>query len=57
MATKTKTVSKRFPADTTLEELTFLNDKKLDAELYAYLQMNSYPAGGETVVFKRDLKT
>lgn len=57
MATKTKTVSKRFPANTTLEELTFLNNKKIDAELYAYLQLRSYPVEGETVVFKRDLGT
>jgi len=26
---------KRFPADTTLSSLTFLNDKKIDGELYA----------------------
>lgn len=30
--------SKRFPADTTLDSLTFLNDKKINGELYAYLQ-------------------
>ena len=29
---------KRIPADTTLESLTFLNDKKINGELYAYLQ-------------------
>jgi hypothetical protein len=29
---------KRFPADTTLDNLTFLNDKKINGELYAYLQ-------------------
>jgi hypothetical protein len=28
---------KRFPADTALDHLTFLNDKKIDSELYAYL--------------------
>jgi hypothetical protein len=28
---------KRIPADTTLETLTFLNDKKINGELYAYL--------------------
>ena len=34
---------KRFPADTTLNELTFLNDKKINGELYALLQgMSSY---------------
>lgn len=29
---------KRFPADTTLDALTFLNDKKINGELYALLQ-------------------
>ena len=33
-----KYYEKRFPADTTLEKLTFLNNRKIDAELYAYLQ-------------------
>ena len=28
---------KRFPANTTMEVLTFLNDKKINGELYAYL--------------------
>ena len=28
-------VEKRFPADTTMEALTFLNDKSIDGELYA----------------------
>lgn len=32
---------KRFPADTTLDSLTFLNDKKINGELYAYLQQIS----------------
>lgn len=27
---------KRFPANTTMEALTFLNDKKINGELYAY---------------------
>ena len=27
-----------FPADTTMTKLTFLNDSKVDSELYAYLQ-------------------
>lgn len=30
-------VKKRFPADTRMEVLTFLNDKKVDGELYALL--------------------
>ena len=29
---------KRFPANTTLDTTTFLNDKKINGELYAYLQ-------------------
>ena len=32
-----KDESKRFPADTTMKSLTFLNDKKVNGELYAYL--------------------
>lgn len=36
-------IHKRFPADTTNEEITFLNDGKIDAQLYAYLQSLSYP--------------
>ena len=34
---------KRIPADTSLEILTFLNDKNIDGELYAYMQSLSYP--------------
>jgi hypothetical protein len=30
-------IKKRFPADTTLEVNTFLNDKKINGELYALL--------------------
>lgn len=30
-------IQKHFPADTTLEIKTFLNDSKVDAELYGYL--------------------
>jgi hypothetical protein len=29
--------SKRIPADTSLDVLTFLNDKKINSELYAIL--------------------
>ena len=29
--------SKRFPADTAMNTVTFLNDKKINGELYAYL--------------------
>lgn len=40
---------KRFPANTTLDELTFLNDKKVNGELYALLQEIS-----EYEVFDKD---
>ena len=52
-------IQKRFPADTTLKEETFLNDKKIDAELYAYLLSLSYPeeVTGRTVTRKTDLPT
>lgn len=51
---------KRFPANTSLEDLTFLNDKNIDGELYAFLQGLSYGVEGEnkkyqTVVYKKDL--
>ena len=39
----TNNIDKRFPANTTLDELTFLNNKKVDGELYALLQSYSYP--------------
>lgn len=50
-------IQKRFPADTTLDTLTFLNDPKVDAELYAYLQSMSFPdaATGTTRVEKKRL--
>lgn len=38
-----KEIKKRFPADVQLEENTFLNDKKIDGELYAIFQELSYP--------------
>lgn len=51
-------IQKRFPANTTLNESTFLNNKKIDAELYALLQSLSYPNDeGLTVVYKKDLPT
>jgi hypothetical protein len=34
---------KRFPADTNSEINTFLNNKRIDGELYAFLQLYSYP--------------
>lgn len=33
-----KIISKRFPANTSMEEITFLNNKKVNGELYAYFQ-------------------
>lgn len=51
-------INKRFPANVTLEETTFLNDKHIDAELYALLISYSYPtAEGLTVTKKADLPT
>lgn len=50
-------IKKRFPADTAKKELTFLRDKKVDAELYAYFQSISIAVDGETIVNKIDLGT
>lgn len=57
-------VEKRFPADTALQKpsveefKTFLNDKKLDGELYAFLQSYSQHDGDiETYVLKQHLPT
>lgn len=47
---------KRFPATVSLELTTFLNDKKIDAELYALLQQYSRPDKWKrTIVWKEDL--
>ena len=46
---------KRFPADTALEELTFLNNKRIDAEIYTYFQCCSYPKRNKTIAYKKDL--
>lgn len=48
---------KHFPADTSLEYDTFLNDKKMDGELYNYLLSCSYGEDGQTVVYKSNLLT
>lgn len=52
---------KRFPADTSLDVLTFLNDKRVNSELYAYLQELSTVIGREcyrmTLVKKDALPT
>ncbi len=46
-------ISKRFPANVTLDTQTFLNDKKIDGELYALFQELSYvDKEGQTVVSK-----
>jgi len=54
-------VEKRFPATVAISDnmgTTFLHDKKIDAELYAYLQSHSYPdADNRTIVKKSDLDT
>ena len=48
--------NKRFPANTTLTEQTFLNDKKINGELYALLQTYSFPnENKETVIIKKNL--
>lgn len=38
-----KEIKKRFPADTSLEKDTFLNNKKINGELYGLLKVYSYP--------------
>lgn len=48
---------KHFPADTSLEYDTFLNDKKMDGELYNYLLSCSYGENGQTIVYKTNLLT
>jgi len=36
-------IEKHFPADTSMEVSTFLNNKNIDGRLYAYLQSKSIP--------------
>lgn len=48
-------IEKRFPATVSLELTSFLNDKKVDGELYALLQEYSIGENHETVVYKSDL--
>ena len=57
-------IKKRFPADTTLEVNTFLNDKKINGELYALLQslsnyavLNKEATKFYTYVLKKSLPT
>lgn len=52
------TINKRFPANISLDITTFLNNKKIDGELYAYLQSLSYPnEKKETIVLKKNMPT
>ena len=48
-------IEKRFPATVTIEEgkTTFLHDKKINVELYAYLQSKSYPDKKQRTVVKK----
>lgn len=48
---------KRFPANTTLQQQTFLNDKKINGELYGLLQGLSEHDGTGTYVLKKKLPT
>ena len=49
-------IEKRFPADCTLSSPTFLNDKRVNGELYAFLQSYSYAnERGQTLVYKKSL--
>lgn len=50
-------IQKSFPADTALEELTFLNNKRIDAEIYTYFQRCSYPKRNKIIAYKKDLGT
>ena len=57
-------IEKRFPADTTMSNndegeliLTFLNDPKIDGELYAYLLSLSIGEEKETRVYKDTIPT
>ena len=38
-----KIIEKHFPANITMKELTFLNNKNIDGRLYGYLQSKSMP--------------
>ena len=50
-------IRKRFPATTTLDKKTFLNDNRINAELYAFLQSLTYSVNKETILYKTDLPT
>lgn len=46
---------KKFPSDTSMDYLTFLNDSKINGELYAYLLSKAVQLEGEARVYKSDL--
>ena len=48
-------IKKRFPANTTLDKPTFLNNSKISAELYAFFLVLSVGENGETRVYKNKL--
>lgn len=50
-----KEISKTFPANTVLDMKTFLNDSKVNGELYAYLLSMSVGEEEETRVYKNNL--
>lgn len=50
-----KIIEKRFPATVALNEQNFLNDHKIDGELYALLMQYSYGVNKQTRVYKSDL--
>lgn len=61
MVKKLIETQRRFPADTSLESITFLNNKKINGELYGMFQaLSKSPFGqggkrGDTVVYKKDM--
>lgn len=48
-------IKKRFPANTTLDKPTFLNNSKISAELYAFFLVLSVGENGETRVYKNKI--
>lgn len=50
-----KKIEKSFPANRELDIKTFLNDPKIDGELYAYLLTLSKGIQGQTILYKKDL--
>lgn len=52
-----KKIEKWFPGNTKMDIKTFLNDTKIDGELYAYLLALSKGINKKTVVLKKDIPT